>query len=331
MPFPAQVRQIDVSKQEAVRAKHRNLDALSAVAAPRATAGRRGKRDFRRSESPTARVSHAAISSRATHTCGSRLSGLGRVCDPVAPMRTLTRFSLALVVFALMANSAAWAEAKRVLIVHSFGRATPPFATQSTAFQTTLTKEFGESVDMDEVSLDMASYGQPDLEGPFIEFMLARLSKWQPDLVIPVGAPAGQFVVKYRDRLFPQASIIYTAMDRRTLPADALQNNAAFVGNSFELSGLFDDILQLAPDTNHIAVVIGASPLERFWTKALRDAVEPFTKRVRVTWFNDLSFDETLRQVATLPPHSFILFGLLLLDAARRTPLRRARTLGNAV
>jgi hypothetical protein len=63
---------------------------------------------------------------------------------------------------------------------------------------------------MDEVSLDMASYGQPDLEGPFIEFLLARLSKWQPDLVIPVGAPAGQFVVKYRDRLFPQASIIYT-------------------------------------------------------------------------------------------------------------------------
>jgi hypothetical protein len=88
------------------------------------------------------------------------------------------------------------------------------------------------------------------------------------------------------------------------------------VGDSFELSGLFDDILQLAPDTNHIAVVIGASPLERFWAKALRDAVEPFTNRVRVTWFNDLSFDETLRQVATLPPHSFILFGLLLRDAA---------------
>src|SRR4030095_17094233 len=136
---------------------------------------------------------------RVTHTGGSRLSGWGRVCDPVAPMRTLSRLSLGLVVFALVANSAAWAEAKRVLIVHSFGRATPPFATQSTAFQTTLTKELGESVDMDECSLDMASYGQPDLEGPFIEFLLARLSKWQPDLVIPVGAPAGQFVVKYRD------------------------------------------------------------------------------------------------------------------------------------
>jgi signal transduction histidine kinase len=62
--------------------------------------------------------------------------------------------------------------------------------------------------------------------------------------------------------------------------------------------------------------VVGASPLERFWTKALRDAAEPLTKRVRFTWFNDLSFEETLRQVATLPPHSFVLFGLLLRDAA---------------
>ena len=125
--------------------------------------------------------------------------------------------------------------------------------------------------------------------------------------MIPVGAPAGQFVVKYRDRLFPRASIIYTAMDRRTLPADAFQNNATFVGDSFELSGLFDDILQLAPDTNHIAVVIGASRSSGSGRRPFRDAVEPFTNRVRFTWFNDLSFDETLRQVATLPPHSFIL------------------------
>ena len=250
-------------------------------------------------------------------------------------MSTWVRFSLGLVLVLLVTSSAAGAEARRVLIVHSFGRATPPFAMQSTAFQTTLTKELGESVDMDEVSLDVASYGQPDLEEPFLEFLLARLSKWHPDLVIPIGAPAGQFVVKYRDRLFPRASIIYTAMDRRTLPGDALQNNATFVGESFDLPGLFADILKLAPDTNHIAVVIGASPLERFWTKALRDAAEPFTDRVRFTWFDDLSFTEILRQVATLPPHSFIFFGLLLRDASGVTHnqdhvLQRLHAVANA-
>jgi signal transduction histidine kinase len=231
-------------------------------------------------------------------------------------MPALGGLVLSFILVALMTNPAAGAEAKRVLIVHSFGRATPPFAVESTAFQTALTKELGGRVNMDEVALDMASYGRSDLEGRFVEFLFARLSNWQPDLVIPIGAPAGQFVVKHRARLFPCASILYTAMDRRTLPADAFRNNATFVGYSFDLPGLVEDILQLAPDTNHIAVVVGASPLEQFWATIFHQEFERFTNRVHFTWFNDLSFDEMMRRAAALPPHSFILLALLLRDAA---------------
>src|SRR5215470_2625140 len=184
---------------------------------------------------------------------------------PWAPMATWGRLSLGLLLMALMTNPAAGAGAKRVLIVHSAGSA-PPDTTHSTAFQMALTREMGEGVDMDEVSLDIARYAQPDMEGPFVQFLLARLTKWQPHLVVPIGSPAGRFVAKYRDRLFATAPVIYTGMDQRTLPPDALQNNATFVGESFDIAGLVEDILQLAPDTNHIAVVIGATPLERYWT-----------------------------------------------------------------
>jgi hypothetical protein len=41
---------------------------------------------------------------------------------------------------------------KRVLIVHSFGNAAPPFTTHSIAFETELTQKMGEPVDLDEVS-----------------------------------------------------------------------------------------------------------------------------------------------------------------------------------
>ena len=252
-------------------------------------------------------------------------------------MTTWRRLSLGLLLLALTASASNGAEPqpKRVLIVHSFGSTAPPFTTHSTAFQTTLTKELGERVDMDEVSLDMARYAQPDMEGPFVEFLLARLAKWQPDLVVPIGSPAGRFVVKYRDRLFPGAPIIYTGMDRRTLPDDAFQQNATFVGESFDLAGLVEDILQLAPDTNHIAVVIGASPLERLLGEELSEAFEPFTDRVRFSWFNDLSFDEMLQRAATLPPRSFILLALLLRDASGVThnqdeALQQLRAVANA-
>jgi signal transduction histidine kinase len=213
------------------------------------------------------------------------------------------------------AHAAEDGPAKRVLMVHSFGSTAPPFTTHSTAFETTLTQEMGKRVDLDEVSLDMARYAQPDMEEPFVEFLLKRLAKWHPDLVVPVGSPAGRFVAKYRDRLFPQTPVIYTGMDLRTLPPGAFQY-ATFVGESFNLAGLVEDILQLAPDTTNIAVVLGASPLERYWTVEFRRAFEPFTNRVNFTWFNDLTFDQMLERVANLPPCSFILLGLLLRDAS---------------
>ncbi len=214
------------------------------------------------------------------------------------------------------ANRVRAEETKRVLIVHSFGSAAPPFTTHSAAFETELTERLGEKLDLDEVSLDHARYTDPDMENALVEYLQKRQAKWQPDLVVPIGSPAGIFVEKYRDRLFPQAAILYTGMDRRRLGADALKNNAAFVGESFDGPGFVDDILHLAPDTTNIVCIIGASPVERYWTAAFQSEFARFTNRVSFTWLNDLSFDQMLERVKKLPPHSFVFFILLIRDAA---------------
>ena len=218
------------------------------------------------------------------------------------------------------ATTGAWgAEGERpwrVLMVHSFGSSAPPFTTHSTAFESTLKRELGTAVDLDEVSLDMARYAQPDMEEAFAEFLGKRMSEWQPDLVVPIGSPAGKFVAKFRDKLFPQTPVIYSGMDRRTLPADAFAKNATFVGENFDLKGLVEDMLQLDPETNHVVVILGATSLERYWTAAFQEAFEPFTGRVKFTWVNDLSFDQMLDLVSKLPPHSFVLLGLFMRDAS---------------
>src|SRR6478736_3091599 len=74
----------------------------------------------------------------------------------------------------LSAFSAAAATPKRVLIVHSFGNAAPPFTTHSTAFEKELTEKMGEPVDLDEVSLDVGRYATPDMEEAFVEFIRKR-------------------------------------------------------------------------------------------------------------------------------------------------------------
>src|SRR6185503_10102116 len=148
--------------------------------------------------------------------------------------------------------------------------AAPPFTTGSTAFESTLIGEMGEPVDLDEVSLDVARYATLDMEEALVELMRKRQAKWQPDLVVPIGSPAGVFVAQYRDRLFPATTpIIYSAMDQRRLPPGALQQNATFIGASYDLPGAVEDILLVAPATTNIVIVIGATPLERFWTDVL--------------------------------------------------------------
>src|SRR5882762_11335584 len=71
---------------------------------------------------------------------------------------------------------------KRVLIVHSFGSAAPPFTTHSIAFETELTEKLGEPVDLDEISLDVARYADSDTQEALVDYIRKRQAKWQPDL-----------------------------------------------------------------------------------------------------------------------------------------------------
>jgi hypothetical protein len=135
----------------------------------------------------------------------------------------------------------------------------------------------------------------------FVEFLLKRLAKWQPDLVVPIGSPAGRFVVKFRDRLFPGTPVIYTGMDRRTVPPDAITEECHLRRGRLRAGGLVEDILQIAPDSTNIEVILGATLLERYWAIEFRRAFERFTNRVSFNFLNDLSFDQMLERLAKLP------------------------------
>src|SRR5947208_11625314 len=124
-------------------------------------------------------------------------------------------------------------------------------------------------------------------------------------------------------------------MDRRRLPPDALKKNATFIGENFDLPGFVEDILQIAPATKNIAVVIGASAVEQYWAAAFRKEFEPYVNRINFIWLNDLSLDQMLEKTRSLPPDSFIFLILLLRDATGVThnadeALQRIHAVANA-
>ena len=170
---------------------------------------------------------------------------------------------------------------------------------------------------------------------PFVEYLRALFAKRPLDLIVSIGAPAAGFVQRHRQQLFATTPMVFTAVDQRRVQYSDLTANDAVVAVRIDYLGAIENILQVLPDTKHVAVVVGASPIEQFWRKEIAREVKPLENRIAFTWYNDLSFEDILKHAAALPPHSAIFWELMSVDAAGvvhegNTALARLHAVANA-
>ena len=204
----------------------------------------------------------------------------------------------------------------RVLVLHAFGHAYSPWSDMAGSFRGELIKKWPGPIDVYEVSLDTAR--AVDLQGdkPFVDYINALLSGRKPDLIVPIGAPAAFFAQRNRSLLFPAIPMLIVGADQRRIPNSSLTANDTAVLLGLDLPAYLENILRLRPQTKQVAVVVGNSPVERYWTSELMSDFQQFAGRVDITWFNDLTFSEMLTRVAHMPPEFAVFYFLLSEDAA---------------
>ena len=95
-----------------------------------------------------------------------------------------------------------------------------------------------------------------------------------------------------------------------------LKENDTVVAVAHDFPAAFENILSVLPLTKTIAVVNGTSPNEKFWLEEMRRELAPLAGRVQLRWYDELSFEEILKDAAALPPHSAIFWHLMNVDAA---------------
>ena len=205
---------------------------------------------------------------------------------------------------------------KRILILDSFAGDIVPFSAIARGFRTTLALELGEPAETHQAPLETARFAEPGSEESVAAFLRQRFTGRAPDLVVAVGAPATAFVARTRERLYPNAPILVAGTDRRRIAPAMLVPGTIVVSQDTDLPVAVDNILEVLPDTRNIAVVMGDSPLEKFWIAEMRRAFQPYASRVGFSWFNDLPFAEVQKRAAVLPAQSVILYIMLVTDAA---------------
>ena len=243
------------------------------------------------------------------------------------------------IIFFLMAlfacQVALAAEHKRVMLLHSFGQDFKPWSEYAKDIRAELKRQSPWPLDIIENSLVTARFSDENPEAPFVEYLSALFAKRPLDVIVSIGAPAADFVQRHRRRLFPTTPMVLTAVDQRRVQYSNLTANDVAVAVNINYLSAFENILQVLPDTKDVIVVVGTSPIEKFWKEAIGKQAEPLTNRIKLSWTDELPFEELLKQASALPPHTAIFWELMIVDAAGvvhegNLPLERLHAVANA-
>jgi signal transduction histidine kinase len=237
------------------------------------------------------------------------------------PRQYLTAGIISCLIMSFACQAALGADPKRVLIIDSFGRDFAPWNEYAKRFRADLDRQWSEPMDLYETSLAIPRFSDESKESEFKEsqftdYLLSLFVDRRLDLIVTIGAPAAEFAQRNRPKLFPSTPLLLGILEKRRVPPATLTANDTVIAASVDQIAIVENILRVRPKTTHVAVVIGNSPIEKYWLGQLQETFQSFRGRVAFTWFNELSFADMVKRVEALPPRSAVYFFLLAIDAA---------------
>ena len=225
---------------------------------------------------------------------------------------------------------------KNILFLHSLGPNFQPGSTWSLEIRKELLRQSPWPLDIQEQSLVTARIGDNPADVKFVEYLAALYAQRPPSLIVAIGGPAARFVQQHRAELYPTTPMLLAAVEVRRVEPSMLSGKDAVVPVVFDQAALAENILRLLPETKTIAMINGNSPNEQFWIGETQRVLGPLlANKVEMIFYNTRPFEEVLKEVANLPPHSAIFYQQPWVDGVGavygdKEPLKRIYEVANA-
>lgn len=165
--------------------------------------------------------------------------------------------------------------------------------------------------------LDLLRSQDVEYREQWISLLRQKFQDNRPDLIIAVFDPAMQFVLDYRDALFPGVPVVFCSAhfyqnNRTQLPPD-------FTGVAYDVSYIktLELAKQMLPNLRQVAVVAGSSDYANAMLAEARGVLEAQSE-LQVSYLTGLSVEETMNQAAQLSDDTVILFLVYVLDPQGR-------------
>jgi signal transduction histidine kinase len=156
--------------------------------------------------------------------------------------------------------------------------------------------------------LDLLRFSDERHRDKLVDYLQVKYSDQNMDLIFAVGPLALDFLLKQGKKLFPGTPVVFTSVNRITVPTLPLGPNMTGIAVKRDIRDTLDVALHIQPDTVHVVIPTGSSPTEQIWTEQMKATLHSYENRVTITYLTNLGMDEMLTRLKTLPRHTVVVF-----------------------
>jgi signal transduction histidine kinase len=120
------------------------------------------------------------------------------------------------------------------------------------------------------------------------------------DAVVTTGVAALDFAEKHRDRLWPQARLVFMGVPPEVLHSRKLGPNTTGMPRQLDFGGVVDLALRLRPETRRLVVVSGSGDLDRRVAQVAREQIARHAQRLAIEHWEGQTLAELLRAPMSL-------------------------------
>jgi PAS domain S-box-containing protein len=209
---------------------------------------------------------------------------------------------------------------KRVLLLYTYGDGLPAYEKATPAFISVMTAGGINVNDLFFEYLDLQRNDDAEYRQRFADLLRYKYAKHQVGLIVTVHTAALDFLLNEGKGIFPDAPVFsYLIVRPDLIEAKSTERRILQRPQNLDMGGTLEIALKMFPQARKVVFVTGTADGDRRFENEAKRLFEPWRDKLEFQYTSDLSVEEIVTLVSSLPPQSIVIYSNVFSDKTGRT------------